>query len=368
MKHNILLLFCITLFATAYSQVQVEQSATPDAFNQFHKSIIQAERLFRNDSLLQAYGKYKFAIDNYQNTIHFSHYLKLAVSALKIKEELQSLKYLEKAVIGGFYIDTMYHRIFKYETPNTKAAFEANYTKWNEKLLTRRNAEFENRIYWINNEFKKFEKPNYIKAVEYFTACEIKSENCKAGTPDYVANKKLMSEKKANDSTLLAELIININQFQFPDESAVNSETYKLLLNFILNYKFDYDNSILNSILYKALLNGKISPAFYASVIDKRLMTLGLKPKFYQLPEAANMAAQGNANFINNVRFTIGLHPMMKFVAPSAANKKAKPGKPAIVKPKIDPKTKKPLPPEPESYNVSIYLKKFYAPMSLYNY
>ena len=81
------LLCILSLAFVGVSFAQTKYSTTSDNFNNYHATVSAAERMFRNDSLLQAYAKFDIAFENYKGAINPSHYFKAALCAIKIKEE-----------------------------------------------------------------------------------------------------------------------------------------------------------------------------------------------------------------------------------------------------------------------------------------
>jgi hypothetical protein len=88
-----------------------------------------------------------------------------------------------------------------------------------------------------------------------------------------------------------------------------------------LNYDADKKNERLDGILYKALLEGNISPEFYASVIDRRNLMNGEMPEFYEPLTGYEKTIGKEIGNANKKRRTIGLYPI-KLVSTAAPKTK----------------------------------------------
>ena len=102
---KILFLVLITVF-TSTLVAQTKYNTVSESFISYHENIAVAERMFKNDSLLQAYARFDMAIQSYKGAINPGHYFRAALCAIKIKEEFKALDYLEKAILNGYEVDS----------------------------------------------------------------------------------------------------------------------------------------------------------------------------------------------------------------------------------------------------------------------
>ena len=102
---KVLFLALITVFASTLV-AQTKYNTVSENFISYHENISVAERMFKNDSLLQAYARFDMAIQNYKGAINPGHYFRAALCAIKIKEEFKALDYLEKAITNGYEVDS----------------------------------------------------------------------------------------------------------------------------------------------------------------------------------------------------------------------------------------------------------------------
>ena len=116
MKTSILLLMIAFSFGAF---AQAKYSTVPENFITYHENIAAAERMYKNDSLLQAYAKFDIAIAEYKGAINPGHYFRAALCAIKIKEEFKALHFLEKAIANGYEIDSAKNDAVVFYNQNT---------------------------------------------------------------------------------------------------------------------------------------------------------------------------------------------------------------------------------------------------------
>ncbi len=307
MQKEISLLFLI-LNLSAFAQTKY--TAAPDNFIAFHNTISSAERMFKNDSLLQAYAKYDIAFGAYTGEINPSHYFKAALCALRIKEEFKALSYLEKAVKNGYDVDSAKKNDVVFYNQNTKKDYNANISRWEKEKEAGRNYEWEGQLYATTDVNKKYNTGTYKAATDYCVAC-LKNPKCNKTVPEYMSKFRLVKEKMKADSVTAAALLANIQKYGFPNMKLVDKGACAIARIILLNYDYDKKNERLNDMLYKALIAGQISPSFYAQLVDKRSLFNGVPPEFYEPVlgyEKLTVKEFGPANI---KRKTIGLYPVI---------------------------------------------------------
>ncbi len=263
------------------SNAQTKYSFPSEDFITFHQTISSAERMFKNDSLLQAYGQYDMAFDKYKGTVNPSHYFKAALCALRIKEEFKALTYLEKAIKNGYEVDSMYMDRIVFYNQNTKKEYSSKIAQWQSERDASKNQTWENELYGSVESNKKYTSTNYKAAIEYCSTC-MKNPKCSKTAPEYLSKYKMVKEKIKADSIQAAELLSKIQQFGFPSLKQLDKKACAIARNILLNYDSDKTNSRLDPMLFKALNDGQISPAFYAEVVDRRNLMNGMSPEFFE--------------------------------------------------------------------------------------
>ena len=301
------LLCILSLTSVSISFAQTKYSTTSNDFNTYHATVSSAERMFKNDSLLQAYAKFDIAFENYKGEINPSHYFKAALCAIKIKEEYKALHYLEKAITNGYEIDSAKLGLIVFNNQNTKQEYQANIGKWNAARDAARNTTYEGELYAYAPTTNKVADAKYNEALTYCTMCN-KTKTCSKTATDYVSKNKLLKERMKTDSIVAAKLLANINQYGFPNLKIVDKKACEIARAIILNYDADKTNERLDGILFKALNDGFISPAFYAQVIDRRNAKAGLAPEFYEPITGYEKTIAASMAGANSKRKTIGLY------------------------------------------------------------
>ena len=317
----------LCLFAFSLTNAQTKYSTTSEDFNNFHSTISSAERMFKNDSLLQAFAYYGTAFENYKGGVNPSHYFKATLCALKIKEEFKALHFLEKAIINGYEIDSNKTSLIVFNNQNTNNEYKANISKWTEIRDAGRNANWQNELYKAKEDGKKYTTSTYKTAVEFCTNC-LKSKTCSKTTPDYLSKYKLVKEKMKADSIAAAKLLISIQQLGFPNMKLVDKRACEIARNILLNNDADRKNERLDNVLFKALNDGYISPLFYATIIDRRNLMNGLAPEFYEPITGYEKTIGKDLMIANNKRKTIGLYSII--LPKTTAKEKPLPGTKAV--------------------------------------
>lgn len=288
---------------------QTKYSTTSDDFNNYHSTVCAAERMYKNDSLLQAYAKYDIAFENYKGSINASHYFKAALCAIKIKEEFKALYYLEKSITNGYEVDSNKLDLIVFNNQNTNNEYHANIDKWTSLRDAGRNSNWENELYASKEEGKKYSSSTYKTAIESCINC-LKNKACSKTAPEYLSKYKLVKEKIKADSIVAVKLLNNIQQFGFPNMKLVDKKACAIARNILLNYDADKKNERLDNVLFKALNDGYISPAFYAQVVDRRNLMNAIMPEFYEPLTGYEKTIGSNLIEANNKRKTIGLYPI----------------------------------------------------------
>lgn len=274
-------LFLFSLALALVSGAQTKYSFPSEDFISFHQTVSVAERMFKNDSLLQAYAQYDIAFSNYKGAINPSHHFKAALCALKIKEEFKALTYLEKAIRNGYEVDSMYMDRIVFNNQNTKKEYTSKMPQWESERDALKNRSWENEIYGSVEGNKKYTSPTYKAAIDFCTTC-MKNPKCSKTTPDYLSKYKMLKEKRKADSIQAAALLANIQQYGFPSLKLMDKKACAIARNILLNYDADKTNTRLDPMLFKALTEGQISPAFYAEVVDRRNLMSGIAPEFFE--------------------------------------------------------------------------------------
>jgi hypothetical protein len=277
---QILFILCIVILSVQ-SKAQTKYSTPSDDYVNFHKLISTAERMYKNDSLLQAYAKFDIAFNSYQGGVNPGHYFRAALCALKIKEDYKSLAFLEKAIINGYEPDSVTKANIKFNNQNTIKEFNANYPLWEEKRNANRKAEFITIIEDAATSNKKYRGSNYTTAVDFCSKC-LANPKCNKSLPDFTSKYRMVKEKIKADSAVAVTIISNISSYGFPGTNVVTKKASDLACEMLLNYDADKTNSRTDAILFKALNDGHISPVFYAKLIDRRNVMNGSKPEFYE--------------------------------------------------------------------------------------
>lgn len=304
------LLFIVILAVgkRAYSQAKYT-TVTSEDFLTFHQTLSSAERMYKHDSLLQAYAKYDIAFSGYNGAINPSHYFKATMCAQRIKEEYKALNWLEKAITGGYDIDTT-KDVIVFNNQNTKKEYNAHKAQWEKSKEAGRNYEWEGQLYATLEANKKYNSGTYKAAAEYCVAC-LKNPKCNKTVPEYTSKYRLVKEKMKVDSITAAALLTNIQKYGFPNMKIVDKGAGEIARNILLNYDYDKRNERLNDMLYKALINGEISPSFYAQVVDRRNLFNGAAPEFYEPVLGYEKLTPKEFTPANTKRKSIGLYPIM---------------------------------------------------------
>ena len=312
------LLCILSLAFVGVSFAQTKYSTTSDDFNNYHATVSSAERMFKNDSLLQAFAKFDIAFENYKGAINPSHYFKAALCAIKIKEEYKALHYLEKAITNGYEIDSNKLALIVFNNQNTKQEYQTHIGTWNATRDAARNNTFEGELYASAPTPNKIADTKYNEALTYCTNCD-KTKTCSKTSTDYVSKNKILKERMKADSIVATKLLANINQYGFPNLKIVDKKACEIARTILLNYDADKTNERLDGILFKALNDGFISPSFYAQVIDRRNVKAGLAPEFYEPITGYEKTIAASMASANNKRKTIGLYPII--LPPKTAQK-----------------------------------------------
>lgn len=305
---TLLFIVILALGKRVYSQAKYTAVSSAD-FLTFHQIVSDAERMYKHDSLLQAYAKYDIAFSGYNGKINPSHYFKATMCAQRIKEEFKALSWLEKAITNGYDVDTT-KDVIVFNNQNTKKEYKANRAQWEKTKEAGRNYEWEGQLYATIEANKKYNTGTYKAATEYCVAC-LKNPKCNKTVPEYASKYRLVKEKMKADSITAATLLANIQKYGFPNMKIVDKGACEIARNILLNYDYDKRNERLNDMLSKALINGEISPSFYAQVIDRRNLFNGAPPEFYEPVLGYEKLTPKEFAPANTKRKTIGLYPIM---------------------------------------------------------
>ncbi len=304
-------LLLLIIIATSNSLfAQAKYSTASDDFVAFHANIAAAERMYKNDSLLQAYAKYDIAFTGYTGAINPSHYFKAALCALKIKEEFKALNYLEKAITNGYDVDSSKKDDVIFYNKNTKKDYAENIAKWEAAKEAGRNYEWEGQLYATLEANKKYNTGTYKTATDFCVAC-LKNPKCNRTLPDYLSKYRLVKEKMKMDSITGATLLANIQKYGFPNMKIVDKGACDIARSILLNCDYDKKNERLNELLFKALVAGQISPSFYAQLIDRRNLFNGAPPEFYEPVLGYEKLTVKEFTPANAKRKAIGLYNVM---------------------------------------------------------
>ncbi len=309
-------LFTLLVIFSLSLSAQTKYSYVSEDFIVFHENISSAERMFKNDSLLQAYAKFDNAFSSYKGAVNPGHYFKAALCAIRIKEEFKALSFLEKAIVNGFEIDSAKRELVSFYNQNTKKEFIENFTKWQEQRDLERNKEWQAELLATAEANKKYASNKYTSAMEFCAAC-MKNKTCSKTSPDYLSKYKVVKEKMKADSVTAVALISKIQAQGFPSMKLVGKKGSDIARNILLNYDADRKNERLDGMLSKALLDGNISPEFYATLIDRRNTMNGLMPEFYEPVTGYEKTIGKDVAVANKKRRTIGLYPI-KIVSSAA--------------------------------------------------
>lgn len=313
MKTSLLLImFVFSLCSIA----QTKYSTVSEDFIVFHENISSAERMFKNDSLLQAYAKYDNAFSAYKGAVNPGHYFKAALCAIRIKEEFKALNFLEKAILGGYEIDSTKKELVSFFNQNTKKEYLDNIAKWEAARNTYRNTSWESELIAIAEANKKYNTVKYTSAMEFCSTC-MKTKICSKTSPDFLSKYKIVKEKMKADSIVAVALISKMQMQGYPSMKQVGKKASDVARNILLNYDADRKNERLDGMLSKALLDGNISPEFYATLIDRRNTMNGLTPEFYEPVTGYEKTIGKDITVANKKRRTIGLYPI-KIVSSAA--------------------------------------------------
>jgi hypothetical protein len=306
MKHYVLgLLIAINVNCIA----QAKYSSMPDDFVSFHESISAAERMFKNDSVLQAYAKFDNAFANYKGQINPGHYYRAALCAIKIREEYKALHFLEKAIINGYEVDSAKKNEITFYNQNTKKEYLDNVSKWEQERDAAKNLTWQEDLIKNASTKNKSAEAKYKEAVTYCINC-MKSKTCSKTAPEYVSRYRTIKERMKSDSIAAVALLAGIQQNGFPSSKKVGKKANEVARNILLSYDADKKNERLDNVLMKALQDGHISPAFYASLIDRRNVLNGLSPEFYEPVTGYEKTIGKELTVVNKKRSSIGLYPI----------------------------------------------------------
>ncbi len=313
-------LFLIMFVFSLCSIAQTKYSTVSEDFITYHDNVSSAERMFKNDSLLQAYAKFDIAFNEYKGVVNPGHYFRAALCAIKIKEEFKALHFLEKAIVNGYELDSAKRAMISFYNQNTKKEFIDNFPKWEETGRAVRNTAWESELLATQEANKKFNTSKYTAAIEYCAAC-MKNKACNKTSPDFTSKYKLVKEKMKADSLSAATLLSKAQQFGFPTVKVVGKKANDVAHSILLNYDSDKKNERLNDFLFKALMDGNISPEFYAALVDRRNVMNGLLPEFYEPITGYEKTIGKEIGVANKKRRTIGLFPI-KLVSSAATKSK----------------------------------------------
>lgn len=306
MKASILFVMIVFSFGAF---AQAKYSTVSEDFIVYHENISVAERMYKNDSLLQAYARFDIAIANYKGAVNPGHYFRAALCAIRIKEEFKALHFMEKAIKNGYEIDSAKQDEVAFYNQNTKKEYLDNITKWETARDDNRNFDWTNELYAINDANKKYEGAKYTGAVEYCTSC-MKNKACSKTAQEYVSKYRIVKEKMKADSITAATLLQKIQQYGFPSMKVLSKTACSIARNILLNYDVDRKNERLDGMLSRAMIDGHISPEFYATLIDRRNLMSGEMPEFYEPLAGYEKTIAKDIAVVNKKRRTIGLYPI----------------------------------------------------------
>ena len=314
-----LFLILITVF-TVKAIGQTKYTTVSENFISYHQNIAVAERMFKNDSLLQAYAWFDIAIQSYKGAINPGHYFRAALCAIKIKEEFKALDYLEKAITNGYEVDSSRKDQVVFFNQNTRNEYLKNIEVWDKKRFEAMNSEWESEFYNIQEANKKYAAVKYTSAVDFCAAC-LQNKACNKTGAEYLSKYRLVKEKMKADSVTASNLLKSIQKNGFPTMKLVGKTASAIARSIFLNYDLDKKNERLNDLLYKALMDGHISPEFYATLVDRRNVRNGLPPEFYEPIVGYEKTIGKDITAANLKRKTIGLYTI-KIVSTAATKTK----------------------------------------------
>lgn len=317
MKTSILLLMIVFSFGAF---AQAKYSTVSEDFISFHENISAGERMYKNDSLLQAYARFDIAIANYKGAVNPGHYFRAALCAIKIKEEFKALHFLEKAITSGFEIDSAKKEAVVFYNQNTKKEYLDNIAKWEETRDAAKDYDWSNELYANQEANKKYAAVKYTSAAEYCVSC-MKNKACSKTAQEYVSKYRLVKEKMKADSIAAVALLSKIQQNGFPSMKKLSTKAYSIARTILLNYDADKKNERLDGVLSRAVIDGNISPEFYATLIDRRNLMNGEMPEFYEPLTGHEKTIGKEIGNANKKRRTIGLYPI-KLVSTTAPKSK----------------------------------------------
>jgi len=313
-----LFLFMVIFGFSAFAQTKY--STVSEDFITFHDNISAGERMYKNDSLLQAYAKFDIAFEGYKGGVNPGHYFRAALCAIKIKEEFKALSFLEKAIVNGFEIDSARRELVAFFNQNTKKEYVDNLNKWEETRNAFRNKEWENELLATVEGSKKYNSSKYTSAIEFCSTC-MKTKTCNKTSPDFLSKYKIVKEKMKADSVIAVALLAKIQQNGFPTTKLVGKKANDIAHSILLNYDADKKNERIDGVLFKAMMDGNISPEFYAKLIDRRNSMNGILPEFYEPITGYEKTIGKEIGLANKKRRTIGLYPI-KLVSSAAPKSK----------------------------------------------
>lgn len=314
------LIFLILIVCNLNLLAQAKYSTASDDFIAFHENISAAERMYRNDSLLQAYAKFDIAFANYKEQVNPGHYFRAAMCAIKIREEFKGLHFLELAIVNGYEIDSLKKREVVFYNQNTKKEYADNISKWENTRNAAINVNWQEELIKSAIVRSKPAEAKYNDALKYCLNC-MKSKTCSKTTPDYLSKYKVVKERMKVDSIAAAALLSSIQQNGFPSLKVVGKKANEIAKNTLLSYDSDRNNERLDNVLFKAMQEGNISPEFYASLVDRRNTMNGLSPEFYEPMTGYEKTIGKEIAVANKKRSAIGLYPI-KLMSASAPKPK----------------------------------------------
>jgi hypothetical protein len=320
------LIFILCFFVGLKVGAQTKYSTVDTVFINFHKNVSAAERMYKKDSLMQAYAKFDNAFDNYKGEVNPTHFFNAAICALSIREEFKALHFLENAIKAGYDIDSSKMAEVVFYNQNTKKEYLDNIAKWTTEGKANRNVNWQNELYAYNENNKKYATPIYKAAFDFCTKC-MSNPSCNKETPDYKSKYKMIKEKRKADSLVAINLIKNIKQFGFPNMKLLDKRACGFARAILMNYDSDSKNELLNDIFIKALLAGQISPEYYATVVDRRSLLNGSGMIFYEPNFGYEKTLGKEVVAVNEKRKSIGLYPIVVLNV-AAAKAKVKPKDP----------------------------------------
>ncbi len=158
----------------------------------------------------------------------------------------------------------------------------------------------------IGKEDQRVRGRKYYKAKEYYKKC-LYDTTFNYNEKKRLKSKLLMEEWWRVDSCNVEYIKDIISKYGYPSEKIVGTETNSMVGTILLHYDKDTANHIMGADLNIALKEGEIRPRMYAWIIDRHLMNVGKKQKYYAIPTPwAKMTKEKREEFNRN-RFLIGL-------------------------------------------------------------